>query len=72
MGNRFCLGKGRKSRRDSEPHSDTTNESSPPPPVSVFYQACRDGNTDQVQQFLSSMSLNDINKIESNGSTAGE
>jgi hypothetical protein len=70
MGNRFCLGKGRKSRRDSEPHSDTTNESSPPPPVSVFYQACRDGNTDQVQQFLPSMSLDDINKIESNGSTA--
>jgi hypothetical protein len=71
MGNHLsiaCLGKRSKSKRENELHSNTTNELSLP--VSAFYQACRNGNTDHVQQLLSSMSLDEINKIEPNGSTA--
>jgi hypothetical protein len=71
MGNRLSTTRFRKkkiSRRDNEPCAEMNKES--PPPLSALYQACRNGNTDQVKQLLPSMSLEEINKIESNGSTA--
>lgn len=72
MGNRLSIGcVGRKStpRRHEETLSDTRKQSSPPL-VSTFYYACREGNTVQVQLLLPTMSLDEINKIEPNGSTA--
>ena len=37
---------------------------------SALYQACRNGDTNQVQELLPKMSHDEINRIESNGSTA--
>jgi hypothetical protein len=51
-----------------ETRLDTEQKSSSS--ISVFYDACRKGNFDLLQQLLPSMSLDEINKIESNGSTA--
>jgi len=71
MGNHLsiaCLGKRKTSSRKNETCPTTSKESLPP--TSVFYQACRNGDTDQVGQLLPSMSLDEINKIEPNGSTA--
>ncbi len=51
-----------KTRLDTEQKSSSS--------ISVFYDACRKGNFDLLQQLLPSMSLEEINKIESNGSTA--
>jgi hypothetical protein len=71
MGNRLstlCLGGKKAPRINDGPRSDTSKKS--PPPISVFYQACRRGDAEQVQQLLPSMTLDEINKIESNGSTA--
>jgi len=39
-------------------------------PVSNFYLACRSGDVDTVKQMLPKMKLKEINRIESNGSTA--
>jgi len=71
MGNHLstdCLGKRKTPRKNNELCSNTSKESSSP--ASAFYQACRNGDTDQVQKLLPSMSLDEINKIEFNGSTA--
>ncbi|UJR17151.1 hypothetical protein I4U23_004047 [Adineta vaga] len=38
--------------------------------TSDFYWACRNGDLDTVKKLLPSLSLNDINRIECNGSTA--
>jgi hypothetical protein len=40
------------------------------PELSELYKACRDGNILRVQNLLSSLSLDDVNLIEPNGSTA--
>jgi len=40
------------------------------PSVSSFYLACRSGDVDTVKQMLPTMRLKEINRIESNGSTA--
>ncbi|CAF1284060.1 unnamed protein product [Adineta ricciae] len=39
-------------------------------PKSAFYEACRGGNTEKVRELLLSLSLDEINRIEPNGSTA--
>ncbi|UJR19606.1 hypothetical protein I4U23_022740 [Adineta vaga] len=38
--------------------------------TSDFYWACRNGDLDTVKKVLTNISLNDINRIETNGSTA--
>ncbi|CAF3594061.1 unnamed protein product [Rotaria sp. Silwood1] len=39
-------------------------------PVSIFYLACRSGDIDMVKRMLTTMKLKEINRLESNGSTA--
>ena len=60
MGNLFSSCTAKKSSKNYENSR----------PISQFYIACRNGNIDQVQQLLRSITVNEINRIEPNGSTA--
>ncbi|CAF3947409.1 unnamed protein product [Rotaria magnacalcarata] len=63
-----CARKRDELKAKNENNSCTMQK--PPSKVSNFYNGCRCGDFNQVQQLLSTMSLDEINKIESNGSTA--
>ncbi|CAF2864405.1 unnamed protein product [Rotaria sp. Silwood2] len=63
-----CFGKKEAPICNGETCLITRNQS--PSPTSSFYHACREGDSDQVKQLLASTSLDEINKIEPNGSTA--
>lgn len=60
----------RKKKKDDEDKPHVPERERSMPTLSAFYQACRNGDIDQVQQSLPTMSLDEINRIESNGSTA--
>jgi len=60
---------GQKISHKLKPKSSLTRQGQEQP-LSDFYLACRDGNIEKVKTLLSSMSTEQINHLESNGSTA--